>query len=246
MKRFILTLVILLSISIGVKATTWFPAEHTCPVCKHTHEYQEIGSYGGYIYSWPSKYQLIFWPYTDSPVVYSCPECHFSTYMWDFDSIPENKMDTLTEYLSTVKMDKEKDYTDIPITTRLEIAEDVYQILGRDRDFWCHFYRVMGYHYHKTQNTEKAREARLTALSLARESLADPDHAGQEKETWFIIAAMHNFTGQMDSALYYLDKASLLSYKNKTWEKENEGNYDSYLTDLIPVYKEFIKKGEEE
>ena len=58
--------------------------------------------------------------------------------MWDFDSVPENRVDTLTKFLSTVKLEKKyKDYIDIPMTTRLEIAENVYKILGRDNEFWC-------------------------------------------------------------------------------------------------------------
>lgn len=148
MKKIILVFGVIFTITANLNATTWFPAEHTCPVCKHKQEYQEIGSYGGYIYNWPSKYQYVYWPLTDFPSVYCCLKCHFSTYMWDFDSIPGNMADTIKKLLSTVKLNKKyKNYYDIPITTRLEIAEKVYQVLGRDKEFWCRFYRICGYHY---------------------------------------------------------------------------------------------------
>lgn len=231
----------------SVKATTWYPFEHTCPVCKHKHEYQEIGSYGGYVYQWPSKFQYVYWPLTDFPSVYSCPKCHFSTYMWDFDSIPDNKVDTLKSFLETVSLDmKYKNYLDIPITTRLEIAEDVYKILGRDNDFWCQFYRVLGYHYDKNVNSEKAKEYRLKALEIARLIVNDSIYIGQRKEYLFIIAAMKNFTGQPDSSLFYLEKASLLTYENADIEEDNAIGFDEYLTDLIIQYKELIRKEDEE
>lgn len=247
MKRIVLIIGVIFLLTFNVNATTWFPAEHTCPVCKHKHEYQEIGSYGSYIYNWPSKYQYVYWPLTDNPSVYCCPKCHFSTYMWDFDSIPENKVDTLTKFLSTVKLKKKyKDYLDIPMTTRLEIAENVYKILGQDNEFWCEFYRVKGYHYDQEKNKEKAKEARLKSLDLARFMLSDSVYFGQEKEILFIIAAMNNFIGQKDSALIYLDKASLLTYENKKWKEENVKGLDGYLTDLIKQYKDFIRKEDEE
>ena len=247
MNRIILIFGFLFTLTVGVNATTWFPVEHTCPICNHKSEYQEIGSYGGYIYSWPSKYQYVYWPLTDFPSVYCCPKCHFSTYMWDFDSVPENRIVPLKEYLTTVQVDKEYgDYLDIPMTTRLEIAENVYKILERDKEFWCQFYRVIGYHYDKENNATKAKESRMTALNIANEMLSDSLYKGQEKEIYLIIAAMYNFVGKKDSALIYLDKASLLTYKNKKWKKENVKGLDEYLTELIKQYKEFIRKGDDE
>lgn len=246
MKKLILILSILFSISIASNATTWFPAEHTCPICEHKDDYEEIGSYGSYIYQWESKYQYIYWPLTDSPTVYSCIKCHFSTYMWDFDSVPENKVDTLKGYLNTVEINKKyKDYMDIPMTTRLEIAEGVYEILERDNEFWCQFYRLLGLHYDSSNKAKKAKESRLKALEIARNMLTDSLYTGQEKENYYIIAAMHNFTEQPDSALFYLEKASLLTYENKNIGEESAEGLDEYLSDLIIQYKELIK-GEDE
>ncbi|WP_320051746.1 DUF2225 domain-containing protein [uncultured Acetobacteroides sp.] len=246
MKRIAVVLGLLLTLALSVRATEWSPVERTCPICKHKHEYQEIVSYGSYIYSWPSKYQYVFWPLTDNPSVYCCPVCHFSAYMWDFDKVPESKVDTLTKFLQTVKLDKEyKDYQDIPMTTRLEIAENVYKIIEQKSEFWCKFYRVLGYHYDQDKNAIKAKESRLKALETAKQMLADTTYRGQEKEILFIAAAMHNFVGQKDSALAYLDKASALTYKNKSWKVENAKGLDGYLSDLIKQYKEFIRKEDE-
>lgn len=236
---------VLFFLTMGVQATTWFPVKHTCPVCKHENEFQEIGSYGGYIYQWPSKFQYVYWPLTDSPSVYCCPDCSFSTLMWDFDSIPADRIDTLSKFLLTVKPDKKySDYLDIPMITRLEIAEGVYKILGRDTEFWCRFYRVMGYHYAENSDKQEAKAARLQSLGLARQMIKDTAFAGQERENYFIMAAMFNYTGQKDSASVYLDKADATVYQNKDWKEENLKGFNEYLTGLISQYREFIKKDE--
>lgn len=248
MKRLLLFIgiILLLTKSNGVNATTWHPARHKCPVCKMKSTYYDISSYGGYIYSWPSKYQYVYWPLTDFPSVYCCNKCHFSAYMWDFDIIPANKIDTLKVFLSTIKLESDfKDYLDIPMTTRLEIAENVYKILGQDNEFWCEFYRVLGYHYDHEKNIEKAKASRLKSIDYARLMLSDSVYFGQKKENLFIIAAMNNFVGQKDSALAYLNQASLLTYENKNWKEEDVKELDEYLTNLINDYKEFIRKEDE-
>ena len=234
---------VLFVLTFSVQATTWAPAPHTCPVCNHEDTYQDILSYGSYIYEWPSKYELIYWPVTDSYFVYCCPKCHFSTYMWDFDSIPEHKMEPLKQYLATVKMEKTyRTYSNIPMTVRLGIAENVYQILERDKDFWCQFYRITGYHYEQEKNEAKAKEARLTAMNIAKEMLSDPSNKGQEKEFLLIIAAMCHFTGEKDTALTYLGKAGKSKYRNKELGKKDEEGFDAYLTALINEYKELLNK----
>jgi len=241
MKRIFLIISAFITLAFTISSTTWYPVEHTCPVCNDTYEYQQIASYGSYIYQSPSKYQYVYWPLTESQSIYSCPNCHFSTYMWDFDTIPKNKIDTITNFLETVNIDNNSnDYLDIPITIRLEIAEDVYKILGREIEFWCRLYRVMGYHFDKTSMSKKAKYFRLQALNNARLMLNDTNYIGQEKEILFIIAAMHNFTDQSDSSLFYLEKASQLTYKNKNLTNKREKGLDEYLTDLIAQYKEFI------
>ena len=35
MKRINLILGVIFLLTLNVNATTWFPAEHTCPICKH-------------------------------------------------------------------------------------------------------------------------------------------------------------------------------------------------------------------
>jgi len=98
----------------------------------------------------------------------------------------------------------------------------------------------------REKNASKAKEARMTALSIAKEMLSNALYKGKEKEILFVIAAMNNFTGEKDSALIYLDKASLFTYQNDKLEEKSVKGLDEYLTGLIKQYKEFIRRNDDE
>ncbi|HBS85270.1 MAG: hypothetical protein A2W91_15805 [Bacteroidetes bacterium GWF2_38_335] len=241
MKNFILSTVFVLTLIFNAQATTWYPSEATCPVCKTTGNFNQVGSYGGYIYQWETKFQYFYWPLTDDQSVYSCLKCNFTTFMWDFDSIPPDKTEEIKLILKDIDFGKKyDDYTSIPMHKRLEVAEKVYSVLGRDDDFWCRFYRVMGYHYESDQQTDNAKICRDKAKGLAEKMLTDTARSGQEKESYYIIACMDYFTGLKDEALVYLEKAGKEKYNNQSWEKENSDNLNDYLDDIISQYKEMI------
>jgi hypothetical protein len=73
-------------------------------------------------------------------------ELSFSTFNFDFNSVQINKIDKIKSFLKTVHFDvKYKNYLEIPVTKKLEIAKNIYRILWRNNEFWCHFYRNIGY-----------------------------------------------------------------------------------------------------
>jgi uncharacterized protein (DUF2225 family) len=107
--------------SMTVLGTTWADEEFVCPVCKTKNTFGVIVSYGSYIYQWPSKYQFIFWPLTDGHVLYSCKKCYLSVLMWDFDKLPQNKLQEIQNALKGVEIKGDyKRYTDIPMSKRLD------------------------------------------------------------------------------------------------------------------------------
>jgi hypothetical protein len=237
-------------------ATTWFPREVTCPVCKTKNTFLGVGSFGSYIYQWPSKFELIFWPLTDSPTVYSCRKCRLSTFMWDFEATPKEKHAGILKRLEGFKLEYERppgdhdegaDYLRVPVTRRLLAAEQVYQVLGRDDEFWCRFYRTLGHHYEGAKNQPQADEARRKALGIAERMLADKERAGERKELLFITGAMRHFLKDDAGALKDFREAQGLKYVSKEIGEEKSKNYDGYLTDLLRQYVELLSgKGEKE
>lgn len=222
--------------------TTWFPQEFKCPVCQAKNTFLVVGSYGNYIYHWDSKFQLIYWPRTDSPVLYSCRQCRLTTFMWDFEEVPKDKHAALRKALEGVKMDyvgekseyyKEADYLRIPMTQRLAAASKVYEVLGRDDWFWGEFYRTLGYHFEAEKQQTEADAARRRALAIAEKMLADKAHAETRKELLYITGAMRYFLRDEAGALKDFREALTLKYQNSKFGKEKAQGYDAYLTDLL-------------
>ena len=229
-------------------ATTWFEHEVTCPVCKTKNTFLAVGSYGSYIYSWPSKFELIFWPATADASVYTCKKCHLSAFMWDFEGTPKEKHAEILKRLEGFKLEygaesqyyKAATYLRIPMTRRLLAAEQTYQVLGRDQDFWCRFYRTLGHHYEAEKKQAEADDARQKALVIARRMLEDNPRAGERKEWLYISGAMRHFLKDDAGALKDFREAQGLRYVGKELGEEKSKNYDEYLSDLLRQYVELL------
>src|SRR5688572_1615460 len=235
---------------------TWFPKEFECPVCKTKNTFMVVGSYGSYIYADPSKYQLIFWPYTDTPSWYSCKKCRLSIFMEDFEQIPPDKIADLRKMLETTSLPAQTErppksgrlmsdppYLEIPTVLRVSVAEKVYQVLGKtDHDFWNHFYRVLAYHYDGQGKAAEAEQARRKSIAIT-EKLLTPKSTGTRKELQYILGAMRHFIGEDTAALKALEEAGTLTFKDDKLPAERNTNYDQYLSQAIKEYLEMLKKG---
>ena len=235
--------VIILTFVCQVPGTTWGPKPVTCPICKTPNTFQSVKSYGSYIYRWPSKFQLIFWPLTDSPVLYSCRNCRLTCFMGDFEKVPENKYAELKKRLQGVTFDQDYgEYTKIPMSQRLGAAETIYRVLGRDDEFWCRFYRVVGYHLDEENKQKEADEARKKALSIVQGMLDRQEYAERRKELLLISGAMRHFLKDNKGALQDFDEASKLTYRNKKLKREEAEGRDRYLSELLKEYLERIRQ----
>jgi hypothetical protein len=228
--------------SVTVWAITWADEEFVCPVCKTKNTFSVVGSYGSYIYEWPSKYQYIFWPLTDEHVMYSCKKCYLSVFMWDFDKLSKEKLEEIRSALKGIEIKGNyKRYWEIPMSQRLEVAEKIYAVLKKDDDFWLQFYRVKGYHYAAQKDQGKADESRKKALDLATRMLNEKDQAAPKKELWLISGAMKHFLGDDKGALDDLNSALKTKYEDKQLDKEKNENGETNLSAFVKEYVEKIQ-----
>ena len=219
-------------------ATTWAPQDVVCPVCKHKNTFMAPMSFGNYIYHWPSKFQYIYWPLIDSPVLYSCSKCHYSAFMFDFKELKPDKLPQIKKMLSEYPWEGVyAKYTEIPMSKRLAIAEKVYAIIGQDDDWWCRFERVKGYHFAAEKKEAEAAAARKKALELAEKILRDKQKTPSEKELFLITGGMKYFLGNHAGAIKDLEHALTLKFENAEVEKEKAAGFDGYLSQVL---KEFI------
>jgi hypothetical protein len=235
---------------------TWFPDEKTCPICDTKNIFMVPGSWGNYIYQYPSKYQLIFWPYTDGASWYSCKKCRMTAFMGDFENVPKEKVAELRKVLESVTLPAQKTlsekeslehppYLDLPLSNRMLVAEKVYQTLGVKEDgFWAQFYRVLGSHLENDKKLPGAAEARRKALKIVEPWLTDKAKEGQRKESLYICGAMRHFLDEDTEAMKLFVAAEKLKYSDASLNAEQNEGYDKYLSTLIKEYIEMLKKGE--
>lgn len=236
-KTILISAILFLLLAVDASATTWAPTKKTCPVCKTENTFQAVMSYGTYIYRWPSKFQMIFWPMIDGNVLYSCKKCRLTCFMWDFNKIPEDKIPAISKLnLASLPGKWNKTYADIPMSIRLEWAEKVYGELKSkdDLNFWCLFYRVKGYHLDMAKNAKGADEARSEALALAEKMIQKND--GTQKELLVISAAMKFFLKNPEGALKDLRKAKSIKFNDPKLPAQNNENADRYFSELIDEY----------
>jgi NADH dehydrogenase/NADH:ubiquinone oxidoreductase subunit G len=159
--------------------------------------------------------------------------------MGDFEEIPKNKVSALANMLAkeTALEEPLVPYYDIPMASRLPIAEKVYKILGRDDNFWCEFRRIEGYHLEAAGRADEARKARLEALEIAEKLLRKG--ATTRKETLVIAAAMRKITGDAAGAAKDLEEARTLTFESKDLGAESSEGLNGYLDTLI---EELLKR----
>jgi uncharacterized protein (DUF2225 family) len=226
----------------SVRATTWADKEFTCPVCATKNSFRVVMSYGSYIFSWPSKYQLIYWPVTDGNSVYCCKSCHLSMFMWDYEELAKDKVPLIKKQLDGLNVKLIfKDYAEVPMSQRLEIAESVYRDLEMKDNFWCYFYRILGYHYAGESKTAKAEESRKKALNLSQKMLGDKNPAIAAKELLIISGAMKHFLKDDPGSVADLNKALSTRYQDKDLDAEKNNNAEQNLNALVKDYLEQIK-----
>jgi hypothetical protein len=242
--RHAILLFVVLLLTVPSQAITTAPVEVTCPICGTKNTFYDYMSWGSSVYQYPSKFQFVFWPHTDSTALYICSHCHLSLFMWDFKKFPTAKKPEIEEVLKSIRLESTaSDYRKIPMAEKLAIAEKVYEKLGQDDQFWAGFYRVMGYHLAREKRPTEAKAARAKALEITQKLLADAKNEEMKKELLLTSAAMRHFLNDDSGALNDLQAASALRFAPKGDDPKKAEGYDGYLAELIKEYIEKIKAG---
>jgi hypothetical protein len=208
-----------------------------CRVCGAANHFEVPRSYGTHIYDWPSKFQYVFWPYTDPASLYSCKGCHATCFMGDFERIPTQKAEAIRREVEKAKIEgRQGPRAAVAISERFSIAERVYTVLGRGDEFWCRFYRLKGYYLDRAEKPKDAGEARKKALEIAERMLSRKENAAIRKELLLISGAMRHLLRDDVGALRDFEEASRLKY-------EESPATDAYLSDLLREYTARIKVG---
>lgn len=225
---------IFLLLPIVVQATTWVKSEVDDPIFEGKKcSVQEPASFGSYIYSWPSKYDQVFWPSTEQNGIWFCEESGFTALMGDFSDMDSTEVEKINDYLLN------NPPADSTIESKLNYLEKIYSLRVVDDAFNNRLLRILARWYQDLGNIDKANQYREGALEGIELGLKGDLGEGQRLE-YLYLAANYNrqFGNEKASDAYLLELSSYID----TVQDENIEGYAEYLKDLSKETK-FIKKG---
>ena len=193
-------------------ATTWTQTTETDPVAGGKCVGNNVMSYGGYIYNWPSKYDLVFWPMTDRNFIYYCPESGYAAFGGDFKDITPEDKKALAEWLKVNFKKDQKPPTDLQ---SLDWLEKLYSVRKMDGRFWSMFHRLRAYDYSENGENEKSLARVRMALPLIEKSLAAGPKDFDLLEAYYLMGEYSRRLGEKEKSKKYFDLAKTAEYKDE-------------------------------
>jgi uncharacterized protein (DUF2225 family) len=218
-----LTVALLLS---GIAfATTWAPSEKTDPLTGEKVPSQGIMSYGSYIYNWPSKSDLVFWPLTDENWICLNPKNGYAAFNSDFEELSDEEKKTVAAWL---KKNYKPDNPPTSHKEKLAWLERVYGQRKMDEGFWCRFYRLMAYVHREDEKASLAYVKK--ALPLLKKKLESKPDGVNRLETLYLLGEYHRRLGEGEKAEVYFSQVKDVKYKDEGG-KEQTGH--PYFVELV-------------
>jgi hypothetical protein len=217
---------LLLLVAWPASATTWVPADIDDPFVPGAKcDGMQPASSGSYIYHWPSKYDQVFWPYTDASGIWYCPASGFVSFVGD-NKLEAAEATRVRAWLATQPTGAPPEGA-----AMLERIEGVYAVREADEAQRIHLLRVLAYRYDELRDAAAAARHRGQALERIRVALAGELAAQTRAEYLFVAAAYSREAG--DAAQSGRDLAALdLALTHLGGE---DADYAGYLRDLASV-----------
>lgn len=176
-------------------AITWGEAKARDPVSGRNVTVQEPMSSGSYIYQYPGKEHLVFWPHTDDAWLWFNPATGYIAFGGDFRELAEDKVAPLRDWLKANYDGKKPPEARLE---RLRWAEQVYGQRGMDDDFWLHFYRLMAFEL--TEDAAASLEYVRKAMPYLEKRLAQEEKPNARAETLYLLGEYHRRLGNPELA----------------------------------------------
>ncbi len=224
MKRTAIAIIFFLISGVAL-ATRWAPSEKTDPLTGEKVPAREIMSYGSYIYYWPSKYDLVFWPFTDENWICFNPKNGYIAFNNDFEELSAEEKKNLADWL---KENYKPDNPPFAYEDKLDWLEKVYGQRKMDDDFWCYFYRLMAYvnRYDEKISLSYVKKA----VPLLEQKLKTNPEGVNRLEVLYLLGEYYRRLGNRNLAQEYFSKIRDVKYKDEDG-KEKVGH--PYFVELV-------------
>lgn len=215
---------------------SWVYVRKNDPISSNTVTVSVPESFGSYIYSWPSKYDLVFWPLTDPQWIWFCRKSGFASFGYDFDKLSKEEKVHLNQWLKKNYKPSEKELTH---QEKLMWLEKVYAQRNKDDGFWCCFYRLMAYAHMCWENPKKSLEYVKKALPLLEKSLKEEKEGIDRMATLFLLGEYNRRLGKDSEAQRYFDQAKSEKFSH---DNEEEKRWHDYYLGLVKAREELMIK----
>ena len=212
-------------------ATTWTDSQLTDPVSGGQCSSHDVVSYGGYIYSWPSKHDMVFWPYTDVNFITHCPDSGYSSFNDDFGQLSDAEKKRLAKWLAD---NYKKDAKPATQPDSLDWLEKVYSQRDKDDIFWSRFYRLRAYLSAEEGQMEKSMAYVKKAYPLIEKNMARGVKNFDLLETRYLLGEYSRRLGNKKKAREYFAVARETEYTGE----------DGSLAKGHPYFLQLIEESE--
>lgn len=221
----------------AVQATTWTDKRVPDPIAEGaTCEVSVPGSFGSYIYDWPSKFDQVFWPITTLPGIWFCRRSGFTAFIDDFDGIDAEQRAAIAAYLATQYRSPHKpDPAEL-----LTLLEGCYSQRRLDPKQQITVLRAVAYHREQLGDLPGAEQRRSEALALIVDALKDDAlEAPRRLEYLFVASAYSRWLGDSSQSNRYLREL------REALKHPDPGTPDGFVKYLRELSKEIdrIRRG---
>lgn len=209
----------LLCLPVLLHASTWKSGEVKDPITFDTLKVSQIAATSPYIYYFPSKYDYVFWPYTDGAWIWFNPKSGYGAFGDHFSTLDEAESEKIRAFLAA-----NYDPKNPPITHQAKLLwlERLYEQRQVDERFRCLFYRLMAFMFRDDE--ARAKSYTQKAFDIAEKRLAAGiDDKTDRAETLYVIGEYARRLGDAEKARTYLQQAIEAPYVDPDTGAEKVG-----------------------
>ena len=236
MIRFAMAVAVFLFAGNSVFATILAPEDKKDPFTGEKVVVHSIVSYGSYIYQYPSKYDLVFWPLTEESWIFLSESSGYAGFSGDFE-IKDSEKEKLEAWLKENYDPKKKPKTHLE---KLVWLGKVYENRETDPKFWSTYYRLMVWMTRKDK--AKSLEYVRKVLPLLEKQLKDKPKGLKRIDLNYLLAEYQRRIGERERARELFEQVPKLKYVDKDGA-EQTGN--AYLTGLAEARMALMQEEDE-
>lgn len=143
-------------------ATKWSETEVVDPISGEIIKVQSIASYGSYVYQWPSKYDVVYWPFTTENYIWFNPGSGYIAFGVDFATLKDEAEARVSAFIK-----KNYDHQNPPTThiDKLKWLAQLSKVRGVNEEFYIRHYCLLSYlTRYDEENSLKYREEALERI----------------------------------------------------------------------------------